>query len=223
MQLDQIADLFDKCFHDATVFERSTGGAVVETDVIRLEKKKWVVVAAGIEAEEAYRYFPDNSKRAERAVEPVEILPRGRLSLLIVVRSVRSSVENVAELDNVTAFALGYDIPLVQVRDGSFIRCWDIQDPDSRLHLLRWELDIQSARSDPHEEWLNNWKQHLNFNPAHSASHLHINAPAIVPNEPVAERIEHPPHELRLGVGVPNPLGLILSVATWLRSMPFVI
>ena len=220
MQLDQIADLFEECFHDAAVFERSAGGAVVETDVIRIEKRMWVVIAAGIGVDEAYRYFREHPKRAERSQEPVRVLPQGQLSLLMVLRSVTVPFENVRELENVTTFAPGHGIPLVQIRDGSFIRCRDIPDSDSRVRTLRWELDIQNARSDPHEVWLNNWKRHLNFNPAHSASHLHVNAPAIVPNAPIDERIEHSPQELRLGVGVPNPLGLILSLATWLRSMP---
>jgi hypothetical protein len=220
MDLDQIAALFERCFHDAAVFERSAGGTVVETDVIRIEKKRWVVIAAGIGAAESQRYFHDHPKRAERAQEPVRVLPEGHLSLLVVVRSVAPPFENLAELENVTTFAPGDGVPLVQVRDGSFLRCWDVPDSDSRVRTLRWELDIQNARSDPHERWLNRWKRHLNFNPAHAASHLHVNAPPLVPNLPIDERIEHSPQELRLGVGVPNPLGLVLSVAAWLRSMP---
>jgi hypothetical protein len=220
MQVDQIADVFEECFHDAAVFERSVGGTVVETDLIRKENKKWVVVAAGIDFDEAHFYFQNHPKRAERAGEPVRILPQGQLSLLLVVRPVTLPLENLTELENVTTFAPGRGIPLVKLRDGCFIRCWDIQDPDSRVRSLRWELDVQNARSDPHEEWLKHWQRHLHFNPAHSASHLHINAPALVPNAPIDQRIEHAPQELRLGVGVPNPLGLILSLATWLRSMP---
>jgi hypothetical protein len=217
MQFDEISTLFDRCFCDACVFERSVGGTVVETDVIRLESKKWLVIAAGIGVDEAYRYFRDHPRRAERAQEPVTILPEGQLSLLIVVRPVTAPFADVGELTNVTALAPGCGFPLVQVCDGSFIRCWDI--PDSRVRTLRWELDIQNARSDPHEAWLNRWKRHLDFNPAHCASHLHLNAPSIAPNALVDERIEHSPQELRLGVGVPNPLAFILSLATWLRSL----
>lgn len=219
MQLERIADVFEECFHDAAVFERSVGGTVIETDVVRLENKKWLVVAAGVDVDDAFRYFCDNSKRAERAQEPVRILPQGQLSLLLVVRSVMPPLENAAELQNVTTFAPGRDIPLVQIRDGSFVRCWDIDDPEGRIRTLRWELDIQEASKDPHEEWLNSWRRHLTFNPAHSASHLHVNAPAIIPNAPKDARIEHSSRELRLGVGLPNPLGLILSLAAWLRSL----
>jgi hypothetical protein len=179
-----------------------------------------VVIAAGIDFDDAYSYFQQHPKRAERAGEPVRILPRGQLSLLLVVRPVTLPFEHAAELENVATFAPGCGIPWVQLRDGSFLRCWDIEDPDSRIRSLRWELDAQNARSDPREPWLNTWKRYLNFNPAHAASHLHVNAPALVPNAPVDDRFEHLPQELRLGVGVPNPLGLILSVAAWLRSIP---
>jgi hypothetical protein len=220
MQLEEISRLFVASFHDAAVFERSTGGTVVETDVIKKENKNWVVIAAGVGFDDAHAYFRSNPKRAERAQEPVTILPHGRLSLLIVVRAVKPPFESIQELENVAVFAPGSGVPLVQVRDGSFMRCWDIRDPDARVRTLRWEMDIPNARSDPYEAWLNQWKLHLDFNPAHSASHLHINADAIDPNAPIDDRIEHSSRELRLGVGVPNPLGLVLSLATWLRSIP---
>lgn len=200
MQLDQIAKVFEECFQDAAVFERSDG-TVVEIDLFKKEQQDWVVVAAGVDFDEAYSYFPNNRKRAERAGEPIRILPHGRLSVLIVVRPVAGPCDNSPQLENVTAFAPGRGVPWVQVRDHSYVRCWDIRDPDSRVQSLRWELDIQNSLSDPHEVWLNDWKRHLQRNPAHSPSHLHINAPAFVPNAPTDERIEHSLQELRLCVG----------------------
>lgn len=219
IQLEQIAAIFEECFRDAAVFERSVGGAVVETDVLRKEGKKWAVVAAGVDFDEAYTFFPDHPKRAERAGEPVRILPSGQLSMLIVARPITTD-ELTQDAENVATFAPARGIPFVRIRDGSFLRCWDITDPDRRVRSLRWELDSQYARSDPSEEWLGEWKRYVGFNPAHSASHLHINAPAFVPNAPIDDRIEHSLGELRLGVGTPNPLGLVLSLAAWLRSLP---
>ncbi len=66
MELDKIADTFVECFQDAGVFERSSGGTIIETDVIRKENKKWIVVAAGIGQDAANDLFPSNPKRAER-------------------------------------------------------------------------------------------------------------------------------------------------------------
>ncbi|MBI1903359.1 MAG: hypothetical protein HYS13_19835 [Planctomycetia bacterium] len=215
MELREVAELFLQSLQDATVFERSGGGPLVETDVIRKENKNWVVVAAGLDFDEAYEYFANNSKRAERATEPVRILPQGQMSLLLVLRP----INNATELDYVTAFAPGRRLPHVQIRDKSYLRCWDINDSERRVQSLRWELDIHQSRGEPLENWLSEWKHYVGFNPAHSPSHLHINAPAFTPNAPVDERIEHSIEELRLGIGLPNPLGLILSLAAWLRKM----
>ncbi len=97
---------------------------------------------------------------------------------------------------------------------------WDIRDEKSKIHSLRWELDNVQALQDPRESWLTEWRRYLGFNPAHPASHLHINAIPFVPNTESNERIEHSPQEIRLGIGVPNPLGLVLSIAAWLRALP---
>ncbi|HEV3384182.1 MAG TPA: hypothetical protein VG097_05170 [Gemmata sp.] len=220
MELDKIADTFVECFQDAGVFERSSGGTIVETDVVRKENKKWIVVAAGISEGVANDLFPLNAKRAERACEPVTIIPDGQLSLLLVLRPVSFPIQNLTDLDNVTTFSPGKGVPVVQLRQGSFLRIWDIRDEKSSIHSLRWELDNVQALQDPHESWLTEWRRYLSFNPAHPASHLHINTVPYVPNSEENERIEHSRDELRLGIGVPNPLGLILSIAAWLRALP---
>lgn len=220
MELDKIADTFIECFQDAGVFERSSGGTIVETDVIRKENKNWIVVAAGIDQGAANDLFQYNSKRAERASEPVTIVPDGQLSLLLVLRPVFMPFQKATDLDNVTTFSPGKRIPLVQMRQGSFSRTWDIRDAKSKIHSLRWELNNVQALQDPREGWLTAWRRYLSFNPAHPASHLHINALPFVPNTEQNDRIEHSPEELRLGMGVPNPLGLILSLAAWLRAIP---
>jgi len=220
MELDKIADTFVECFQDAGVFERSSGGTIIETDVIHKDNKKWIVVAAGIGHDAANELFLNNSKRAERASEPVTIVPDGQLSLLFVLRPVHLPFQKATDIDNVTTFSPGKGVPLVQMRKGCFLRMWDVRDAKSKIHSLRWELDNVKALQDPHESWLTEWRRYLSFNPAHPASHLHINAIPFVPNSEDNERIEHSLVELRLGIGVPNPLGLILSLAAWLRAKP---
>jgi hypothetical protein len=140
------------------------------------------------------------------------------MSLLLVVRPVRPPFSSLTDLENVSTFAPAENLPFVKIRDGSYLRCWDLNDSDRRVQSLRWELDAQQSRTDPIEPWLREWKQYVGFNPAHSPSHLHINAPAFMPNA-LDDRIEHSAEELRLGIGVPNPLCLILSLAAWLRKM----
>jgi hypothetical protein len=220
MELDKIANIFVECFQDAGVFERSSGGTIVETDVIRKENKSWLAVAAGIDQNSANDLFGPNSTRAERACEPVSIVPDGQLSLLLILRPVSVPFQKVIDFDNVATFSPGKGIDLVQMRQGCFVRVWDVRDAKSRIHSLRWELDNVRALQNPHESWLTAWRRYLSFNPAHPASHLHINAIPFIPNAEEPERIEPSREELRLGIGVPNPLGLILSLAAWLRAMP---
>lgn len=219
-ELDKIGDTFVECFQDAGVFERSSGGTVVETEVIRKENKKWVAIAAGIPEETAKDLFQLNPKRAERACEPVTIIPDGQLSLLFVLRPVTFPIQDSSELDNVTTFSPGKGVPIVQLRHGCFLRMWDIHDEKSRIHSMRWELDNVMARQDPREGWLMQWRRYLTFNPAHPASHLHINAIPFVSDSEENQRMEHSSDELRLGIGMPNPLGLILSLVAWLRALP---
>jgi len=220
MELDKIANTFVECFQDACVFERSVGGTIIETDVIRKDNKKWIVVAAGIDHDVASDLFQYNAKRADRASEPVTIIPDGQLSLLFVLRPVSLPFERAADIENVTTFSPVKGVALVQMRQGCFLRMWDIHDAKSKIQSLRWELDNVQALQHPHEGWLTEWRRYLGFNPAHPASHLHINAIPFVPNAEDNDRIQHSPEELRLGIGVPNPLGLILSIAAWLRAMP---
>src|SRR5258708_2794698 len=127
MELDKIADTFVECFQDAGVFERSSGGTIVETDVVRKENKKWIAVAAGIDHDAANDLFPHNSKRAERASEPVTIIPDGQLSLLLVLRPVSLPFEKATDLENVTTFSPAKGVPFVQLRQGCFLRMWDIR------------------------------------------------------------------------------------------------
>jgi hypothetical protein len=219
MQLEKIADTFVECFQDAGVFERTSGGTIVETEVVRKDNTKWIVVAAGIAADLANELFPLNSKRADRASEPVTIVPDGQLSVLLILRPVSCPFHDPSDLDNVATFSPGKGVPIVQLRQGCFLRIWDVRDVKSKIHSLRWELDNVRARHDPDESWLMAWRRYLTFNPAHPASHLHINAIPFVPDGE-NERIQHARDELRLGIGVPNPLGLVLSIAAWLRALP---
>ena len=220
MDLDKVADTFVECFQDAGVFERSSGGTIIETDVVRKENKKWIVVAAGIGQDVANGLFPHSPSRAERASEPVTIVPDGQLSILLVLRPVALPFQKDIDLENVTNFSPGKGIPFVQLRQGCFLRIWDVRDTKSRIHSLRWELDVVQALQYPREDWLREWRRYLGFNPAHPPSHIHVNAIPFIPNAQENERIEHSADELRLGIGVPNPLGLILSLAAWLRAIP---
>src|SRR5437016_5555073 len=116
MEIDQISGIFVECFQNSAVFERAAGGTVIETEIVKKDNKKWVVIAAGIHPSLAETYFPASPGRAERSTEPVTIVPSGRLSVLFVLRPISIALEEIAHLENIAAFAPGKGIPFVQIR-----------------------------------------------------------------------------------------------------------
>ena len=208
---------FDACFDDAGVFERdSSSGTLFEVEKIRKGNQDWLVVAAGVNEALAKKCFPGNPARQQRAELPVNIMGGGQLSFAFILRSIGAGEINESNLEFVTTFAPKRGLPLIHLRD-SFFRLSNLPENDSKLSHLRWELDSINAFQQPHELWLHPWKDALAFNPAHPPSHLHINQTPLDDYEFSRDLSTHSPSELRLAVGVPNPLALILSVAAWKR------
>lgn len=202
---------------DAGVFERdSASGTFFEVEKIRKGNRDWLAVAAGVSESRAKKIFPNNSGRQGRAELPVNIMGGGQLSFAFILRSIGTTEMNESTAEFVTTFAPKRGIPLIQLQD-SFFGLSNLPDNDSRLAHLRWELDSTNAFKHPHESWLHPWKDALIFNPAHPPSHLHINQTPLDEFESSRDSSTHSSAELRLAVGVPNPLALILSVAAWKR------
>jgi hypothetical protein len=203
---------------DAQVFDRDvTSGSLFEVDSLKKEKKSWLALAAGITEEEAGNIFPTNSSRAERATIPLSVLGGGQVSLCFVLRPIALPIEELATFSRATHFAPREGIPLVEVRDAYF-RVSNLPCQDNRLNHLRWELDLRTAHQDPIEKWLRPWMDRIQYNPGHAPSHIHFNAPPIDAEAVGRDRDEHSPSELRLAVGIPNPLALILSLSAWIRQ-----
>ncbi len=218
-RFEKIKNAFERCFRDAGLFERDvSGGSLIETDILRKEGKKWLVVAAGINQDEAAIFFPAQPKRAERAGTPLTITGGGDISFLFVVRPVSFPIQKHLPLTFIAHFAPGDDVPLVEMRSG-YLRIGNLSDNNVGLTALRWDLDAVPSHRYPMEDWLRNWPTMLNHNPAHAPSHLHINSPQVSAEPGSDLRDMSSPRNLRLGMGVPNPLSLILSLASWLRAI----
>lgn len=215
MEFRIIQRIFESCLQSAAVFERdSSGGQLFEADVIRRENKNWIAIAAGVSQPEANDIFAANSGRAERATIPLRTLGiRGSASFLFVLRTSRFPIEQHDPMSQIAHFAPSGGIPLVEVRDGYF-RIRDMEENRNTVNSLRWELDAVQSRRDPMEPWLFTPAYLLGYNPAHSPSHLHINS---YDEEEMTTPVE-PASDLRLCVGVLNPLALVLSIAAWLRA-----
>ena len=215
MSFDIIQKQFSACFSNAEVFTReNASGTFFESEKIRKKNQDWLVVAAGVTESIAESYFSNNRARQVRAATPVNVIGGGQLSFAFIVRDIVVNDLNEANAEFVTTFAPKRGVPLIELSD-SFFRLSNLSENESRLDHLRWELDSTNAFQQPHEKWLHPWKEAIGFNPAHPPSHLHINQKPLDDFESSREASTHSPAELRLAVGVPNPLALILSVAAW--------
>jgi hypothetical protein len=202
---------------DAQVFERDvSSGSLFEVESLKKERKHWLAVAAGITEDESTTVFPTNVARAERATIPLSILGGGQASFYFVMRPLDYPVEESATFSRAAHFAPREGIPLVEIREGYF-RLSNLPGDDNRLNHLRWELDLRTAYQDPLEDWLRTWMDRIQYNPGHAPSHVHFNAPPLDAEAVGRGRSDHSPSELRLAVGIPNPLALILSIAAWIR------
>lgn len=217
MTLNDLSRVLAACMRDAQIFERDVpSGGLFEVDSLKKERTNWLAVAAGITEEESTAVFPANSARAERATIPLNILGGGQAAFFFVLRPLGFPLEESSTFARVAHFAPRDGIPLVEIREAYF-RLSNLPGDDNRLNHLRWEFDIRTAREDPKEEWLRPWMGRIQYNPAHPPSHIHFNAPPVDAESIGRNRSDHSPSELRLAVGIPNPLAMILSLAVWIR------
>ena len=219
MTLNDVSSVFGACMRDAQVFERDVpSGSLFEAEALRRENKRWLAVAAGIADAESSTVFPNNPARAERATIPLNILGGGQASFFFLLRPIGFPLEEPSTFARAAHFAPRDGIPLVEIREGSYFRLSNLPGEDNRLNHLRWELDLTTAYQDPKEEWLRPWMRRIQYNPGHPPSHIHFNAPPFDAEFVGPDRSDHSPSELRLAVGIPNPLAMILSLAVWIRQ-----
>ncbi|MDM8522858.1 hypothetical protein QUF80_05740 [Desulfococcaceae bacterium HSG8] len=217
--LSLIQDIFCECIRDIAVLERfESDGRFFESDSIRKEKTDWIVIAAGLDESEAKQFFPGNSKRAERSAAPLRY-KSCKISMLFVVKPFDGDMNSISMSSLlITPFAPNKNIPLIRIRN-AFLNVYDIPDNKNKLRNFRWEWDTNHSFEEPYEKWLRSWKNEIGFNPAHPPSHFHINSESYKENIEYIKRAGDSIDDLRISVGNPNPLSLILSVAVWLRTL----
>lgn len=218
-RMNQIQNLFERCFCEALVFKRQEhGGAFFETEVINKDHKDWLVLAAGLDQKIASRFFSGNPGKIRRASIPIRYKNACEISFLFMMHPLTDSEPKTALLKLITPLSTDSDAPWVEIRQAYF-KIDGIPNNEHRLFNLRWEWDTKESQSPPFEKWLTPWKNKLGYNPAHSPSHLHINCADNDVDELRDPRAGDTSHELRLAMGLHNPLALILSFAVWLRTL----
>jgi hypothetical protein len=218
MELSRISTLFEACLKDTGVFNRDVdSGGLLEAEILHRGQTNWLAIAAGIDTTLAHQIFPNNSKKAERAITPIRICSSSdELSFLFVLRPIRFPLDNIENLRNAAEFAPGMNYPLVELSEAFWCVSLNEQN-ENRIHKLLWEFDLSRSLNEPMESHLSNWKRKIGWNPAHSPSHLHINSPkqATLDDRGIGSRAYE---DLRLAVGMPNPLALFISFAAWLSK-----
>ncbi len=218
--LERMNEIFEQCLTEAVIFTRAVpDGSLAEIELSRdRDGSLWSTIAAGISEESAERYFKRGSRQARDATIPLQAIGGGQAQIFLKMRPVPWPNSHPKGARFLASYAPG-EIPLVEIAKGRISLDFDV--PDSRLGLfnLRWEVDPAGAGRPPREDWLRGWWEILgNINPAHPSSHPHFNSQ---PRAPAGERSwgwdEPAENDLRLAIGDPNPLALLLSVATWIR------
>lgn len=218
-QFKRIQSIFSKCLRDTELFDRGDRDSdLFESDTIKKDNAYWLSIAAGITKPTARDIFPSNPKRAEKAIIPIRFKQTCEISLFFVVRPFEGNLSNITPLSLITPFAFESGIPWLEIRNAS-IRVSNLPQNNKKIDNIRWEWDAEMAKNKPHEPWLRVWHAECGFNPAHPPSHLHLNSNVSSFDDSTTIRNGDLADDFRLSIGNPNPLALILSLASWLRTM----
>lgn len=202
------------CLRQSEVFAPSSDRPnLFESAICKKGNVNWLVAAAGVSESEADEFIADGDEERKRfATTPLQVLPVGQASLLLVLRPCDGSL---ATESGKFATEFTRDIGSVEMFKAYF-RIDGLESP--AIQQVRWELDPVQGYLQPQESWLRPWANEIGCNPAHAPSHWHINSPPREVGGPRQRRSTVVPPELRLATGLPNPLLLILSLASWLRQ-----
>ncbi len=218
-KLSAIHRVFSQCFHDTGIFKRDNNqNDFFEITNIKKDNKQWLVIAAGISPQDASNFFAGSKTREENALYPITIRKSCKLSLLFVVRPADNQNSPHSPSLMTLPFSKRNSIPEIEVRK-AYIRINDLPDNDKNLSNIRWECEIRESLEEPMESWLREWKNDLGYNPAHPPSHLHLNSDYTNQDQSSNTRKGDLTDNLRLAIGEPNPLALILSLASWIRTI----
>lgn len=216
-ELITLQAIFTQCFKDIAVFERfSSDGHYFESNDLIKEAKRWLVIAAGINEDDAKKYFNSHPNRFRKAIIPLSYKSLAKISLLFVIKPLSINSKHASSEELVAPFAPNRGIDLIEIRQG-FIKVNDIPDNSQNLKSIRIDWELLPSLQEPFEKWLCSWKRECGFNPAHPPSHLHLNPKSSLGGNRPGDLVD----DLRLYLGKPNPLALILSIANWLRKLRY--
>lgn len=218
--LEAAAKLVQSAFRDSGIFVREGGREVLEQQIVRGNTQRYVVLAAGIGQQDSQTYFSNERGRQDALRDyPLRLHGDASADILLCLRPATPG-EPLEANETRTSFAPNETALSHVAIKAAHLRFFRL--PDNPLHLrsLRLEYDPQRTDTPPAEAWLRVWAQTVQDNPAHPLIHLHVNSGdeaswAATPRRPANRRDEN----LRLGVGFPNPLIAVLSLACWYRRM----
>jgi len=220
LAFEAAARLVQDAFRDSGIFLRGGTREFLEQGEFYEGGRPYLVLAAGLGPQDSDVYFSQEQKRRE-ALRVYPLRLRGdnaSAQVLLCFRPVGAE-EPLGPSEIRTPFAPGTNHLGYAAIKAAYLRFFGL--PDNQLHLrsLRLEYDPQRTGADPKERWLLNWATIVKDNPAHPAVHLHINSVGATPRDSTQSRPVDGDDNLRFGVGFPNPLVAVLSLACWYRRV----
>jgi hypothetical protein len=218
--LEQIKRVFDQCLRGASVFDRvESDGKMFETNDYRSSDGKcWVVIGAGLGKAEAKPFFKGNPSHAKNAEDPIRYRSSCEVSILFVARPCGDGPTSSSKNALRVPFSEEDGVPWIELRHAAF-RVWDIPKNDRGITSLRWEWEPAASSEPTLENELAQWQRKLGFNPSHPPSHLHLNTDRPETGPGPVRRPGDTLDDLRLAIGNPNPLAMILSLGIWLQRL----
>lgn len=214
-QYTQLPRIISKCLKDIAIFQRNgADGDYLESNDVEKEGKRWVVIAAGLDEQKAQHYFSGSPKRMEKAMLPLCCKEKCKLSIFLILKPCFGNGESISNSEFLVPFARSSGVEHVEIREGQ-IKIWDIADNNQNINSMRIDWDLPPSLDDPYEHWMLTWKDECGFNPAHPPTHLHINS---TPDEVTVRRGDRI-DDLRLSLGKPNPLAILLSISSWINNL----
>lgn len=213
-RLETFVDLVQCAFRESGVFQREGSHDLLTAEALTVSGRRYVALLAGSANARHRALHANDSRRHELNTFPLRLRGNGEVDVCIVARPLEDSDEAAPD-EHPAPFAPTEQLPWVAVRE-FHVRVFDLAENDLGVRCLRIEYDARSAAAPAQERWLRDWHRILGDNPAHSRWHVHVNSGDDAQG---TLRGEFTDNDLRLAIGAPNPLTLVLSFAAWYQHV----